>query len=189
MDIGGGHDRSSGGLFSSGDGKEFDSPDRLKKGFLTKGPLTETSTTSSARPRLAEGRIQRENDEQSFKERLLTELKNAFRPEFLNRMDAVTVFRMLKRSDVRKIARIELNKVVGRFKEQGIDLRADRPSANFLAEKGFSPEYGVRFLKRTIEEKVVDTLTSYLLSGRLRTKDAVKVTSGPKGLQFKITRK
>ena len=121
-----------------------------------------------------------------MKDKLLTELKNSFRPEFLNRLDSIIVFKKLAMSDVVKITRVNLRKIAKRFVQKGIYLKFETSAVNYLSKEGFSEEYGVRFLKRKIEEKVVDTLSSYLLSGHIRDGDKVRIKASKRGLSFEI---
>ena len=119
-----------------------------------------------------------------LKQRLTEELKNSFKPEFLNRLDKIVIFRKLSANDVQKIVRIQLALVSRRFLEKGIRLKFALAAVAWLSQEGFSEEYGVRFLKRTIEEKVTDILADHLLSNRLVEGAKVKVTALKKGLQF-----
>lgn len=160
-------------------------PATSKRGPLVRGPLTEPRGI-----RIEEGSLSVPVEDASFdamKNKLLTELKNAFKPEFLNRLDATVVFRQLSLTDVQKIARLELTKVAERFGQKGIELRFEPAAVRFLAKEGYSQEYGARYLKRTIENQVVDTLSGYLLSRRLKEGDKVRVSLKKRALNFPIS--
>ena len=108
-----------------------------------------------------------EEEAQAYKEmhKKLTEaLKRSFRPEFINRLDSVIVFRSLSKDDIRKIVQLELNKVNDRLIENEIQMRATEEALEYLAEEGFNPEMGARPLRRVIQQKIEDQLSDALLA-------------------------
>jgi ATP-dependent Clp protease ATP-binding subunit ClpC len=108
-----------------------------------------------------------QEEAQAYKEmrkKLMEALKRSFRPEFINRLDAVTVFRSLNKEDISKIVQLELNKVNDRLVENNIHLRATEPALKFLAEEGYSPDMGARPLRRVIQHMVEDRLSDALLA-------------------------
>jgi ATP-dependent Clp protease ATP-binding subunit ClpC len=110
----------------------------------------------------------------AVKDRLLNEVKKAFKPEFLNRIDDIIVFRNLTREDLTEIIKLEINEVIERLKGRGIDISLSAEAMDFLMEKGFDPLYGARPLKRTIQRYVEDMLSEEIISGRF--KEGSKVT-------------
>jgi len=110
----------------------------------------------------------------AVKERLLNEVKKAFKPEFLNRIDDIIVFRNLTREDLTQIIKLEVSEVVERLKGRGIDISLSPEAMDFLMEKGFDPLYGARPLKRTIQRYVEDMLSEEIIAGRF--KEGSKVT-------------
>ncbi len=110
----------------------------------------------------------------AVKERLLGEVKKAFKPEFLNRIDDIIVFRNLTKEDLTEIIKLEINEVIERLKGRGIDISLSSEAMDFLMEKGFDPLYGARPLKRTIQRYVEDMLSEEIISGRF--KEGSKVT-------------
>jgi len=100
------------------------------------------------------------------KEKLISQLKRLFRPEFLNRVDATVVFRPLTREQIAQIVTLELNKVQKRLTEHNITLQVTDEAKHYLAEKGYDPDYGARPLRRVIQNEVEDVLSDGLLSGR-----------------------
>src|ERR1700733_8139962 len=110
----------------------------------------------------------------AVKDRLLNEVKKAFKPEFLNRIDDIIVFRNLTKEDLSEIMKLEINEVVERLKGRGIDISLSPEAMDFLMEKGFDPLYGARPLKRTIQRYVEDMLSEEIISGRF--KEGSKVT-------------
>ncbi len=124
------------------------------------------------------------HDDESVEERLayeemrkkLTEsLKRVFRPEFINRVDSVIVFRSLNKEDIKKIVSLELDKVSERLKEHDMHLQATEAAIEWLAEKGYDPEMGARPLRRVIQFEIEDTLSDALLSGQFEEGDTVIV--------------
>ncbi len=112
---------------------------------------------------------------QEIKEKLLNEVKKVFKPEFINRIDEIIVFRPLNREDLEKIVHIEVGEVMKRVAEHGIELELDRSALDFLIEKGFDPVYGARPLKRTIQRYVEDPLAEEIIKGTFKDKKKVKL--------------
>ena len=103
------------------------------------------------------------------------ELKQYFRPEFLNRLDEIIVFRQLTKDEVKEIADILLKEVFGRLAEQGIELEVTARFKDRLVEEGYNPSYGARPLRRAIMRLLEDTLAEEILSGRLGDGDTASV--------------
>ncbi|MBO1349575.1 MAG: ATP-dependent Clp protease ATP-binding subunit [Hormoscilla sp. GUM202] len=103
------------------------------------------------------------------------ELKQYFRPEFLNRLDEIIVFRQLSKEEVKEIAAILLNEVFGRLTEQGITLEVTEKFKERLVEEGYNPAYGARPLRRAIMRLLEDSLAEEILSGRIKDGDTVVV--------------
>lgn len=103
------------------------------------------------------------------------ELKQYFRPEFLNRLDEIIVFRQLTKDEVKQISDILLREVFGRLTEQGIELQVTDRFKDRLVEEGYNPSYGARPLRRAIMRLLEDTLAEEILSGRLKDGDTASV--------------
>lgn len=103
------------------------------------------------------------------------ELKQYFRPEFLNRLDEIIVFRQLTKDEVKEIADILLKEVFTRLTEQGITLEVTDRFKDRLVEEGYNPSYGARPLRRAIMRLLEDTLAEEILSGRLQEGDTAEV--------------
>ena len=125
---------------------------------------------------------QREYDEMSRK--LQGELRRLFRPEFLNRVDEVIVFHALNQDTLRQIVRLEVEKLRTRVRENGLDLEITATGQDWLAEHGYSEEYGARPLRRLIQQEVETPLSDALLSGEFQPGDVVTVDAGEAGLVF-----
>ncbi len=109
------------------------------------------------------------------------ELKQYFRPEFLNRLDEIIVFRQLTKPEVKEISDILLKEVFSRLTEQGITLEVTEKFKERLVEEGYNPSYGARPLRRAIMRLLEDTLAEEILSSRLKDGDAAVVDVDEKG--------
>ena len=110
----------------------------------------------------------------AIKDRLLNEVKKAFKPEFLNRIDDIIVFRHLTKENLTEIIKLEVDEVIQRLKDKGIEISLSAEAMDFLMEKGYDPIYGARPLKRTIQRYVEDMLSEEIISGRF--KEGSKIT-------------
>ncbi|BAD79443.1 ATP-dependent Clp protease regulatory subunit ClpC [Synechococcus elongatus PCC 6301] len=109
------------------------------------------------------------------------ELKQYFRPEFLNRLDEIIVFCQLNKEEVKEIADIMLREVFGRMLEKGISLSVTEKFKDRLVEEGYNPSYGARPLRRAIMRLLEDSLAEEFLSGKLREGDTAVVDIGEEG--------
>ena len=119
-----------------------------------------------------------QEEAQAYKEmrkKLMEALKRSFRPEFINRLDSVIVFRSLTRDDIRKIVQLELDKVASRLEENEIGLRATDDALELLAEEGYNPEMGARPLRRVIQQKIEDRLSDALLANEFEDGQSILV--------------
>jgi ATP-dependent Clp protease ATP-binding subunit ClpC len=112
-----------------------------------------------------------------MKERLLSEIKKVFKPEFLNRIDDTIVFKPLTKESLYKIIDIEIDAVRKRLQEKNISLDMPQEAIDFLIEKGFDPVYGARPLKRTIQRYIEDPMSEAIIAGTF--KEGTKVTVRP----------
>jgi ATP-dependent Clp protease ATP-binding subunit ClpC len=110
-----------------------------------------------------------------MRKKLMDSLKRVFRPEFINRVDNVIVFRSLNKKDIEEIVDLELQKVAHRLEEHSIVLNATQKALEVLAELGYDPEMGARPLRRVIQQKVEDPLSDALLSGEFSDGDVIIV--------------
>jgi ATP-dependent Clp protease ATP-binding subunit ClpC len=110
-----------------------------------------------------------------MRKKLLESLKRVFRPEFINRLDSVIVFRALNKIDIQKIITLELDKVTARLQDHSIVLQATPEALSQLVTEGYDPEMGARPLKRVIQQKIEDPLSDGLLSGEFSDGDIILV--------------
>jgi ATP-dependent Clp protease ATP-binding subunit ClpC len=102
---------------------------------------------------------------EDMRKKLTESLKKVFRPEFINRVDSVVVFRSLNREDIQNIVKLELNKVSERLIEHALTLTASEEALAMLGELGYDAEFGARPLRRVIQQKVEDPLSDKVLAG------------------------
>jgi len=119
-----------------------------------------------------------QEEAQSYKEmrkKLTDALKRTFRPEFINRLDSVIIFRSLSKEDIHKIVKLELDKVNSRLEENNIRLRASEEALELLADEGYNPEMGARPLRRVIQQNVEDKLSDALLANTFKDGENILV--------------
>ena len=116
-----------------------------------------------------------EDNYEKMKEMLHKEVEHHFRPEFLNRVDDTIVFRALTREDLQTIVDYELAKVFKRLTEHGLKLELSTAAKEFLIDKGYSPEFGARPLRRAIEHYIEDPLSEAMLRGEFKGKNLIKI--------------
>jgi ATP-dependent Clp protease ATP-binding subunit ClpC len=112
---------------------------------------------------------------EEMRKRLTDSLKKVFRPEFINRVDSVVVFRALNKTDIQNIVKLELNKVAERLQEHELTLTASDEALALLADLGYDSEFGARPLRRVIQQKVEDPLSDLVLGGEFGEGAAVLV--------------
>ncbi|MCD6421987.1 ATP-dependent Clp protease ATP-binding subunit, partial [bacterium] len=117
---------------------------------------------------------------QQAKKRILEEVKKFFPPEFLNRLDKIIVFNPLTLDEVKKIVRLQLRELKERLKARRLKLKIEPKVIDFLAEKGFNPQYGARPILRLITREIEDKISEGLLLGKIKERDTVLVRK-PKG--------
>ncbi|MFN7742811.1 MAG: ATP-dependent Clp protease ATP-binding subunit [Phycisphaerales bacterium] len=113
---------------------------------------------------------------ENIKTVLLKEIERFFRPEFINRLDDVVVFRPLTKDNLNLIVEYEVAKVTERVRLQGISMELDQRAKDFLIEKGFNPDFGARPLRRSVGQYVEDPLSEMLLSGEMKSGSKVVIT-------------
>src|SRR5437773_1265974 len=126
-----------------------------------------------------------ESSYERMKEKILDEAKKTFRPEFLNRLDDVIVFRALNKPDLIQILDLEVKKVMERLKGKNIQLQLDEKAKDFLVEKGYDPIYGARPMRRAVERYLEDPLAEEILKGHLHDNDPIQVSVEGDKLAFK----
>ncbi len=122
-----------------------------------------------------------ENEYQSMRDRVTDALKRTFRPEFLNRLDGIMVFRNLTKEQIKDIVDLELNRVRMQLVEQNITLEVTDEVKSMIADTGYDADYGARPLRRVIQDKLEDQLSEALLGGKIKPGSKVTVALGEDG--------
>ncbi|MBL7157909.1 MAG: ATP-dependent Clp protease ATP-binding subunit [Candidatus Omnitrophica bacterium] len=125
-----------------------------------------------------------EENYKDMKSRLLEEVKKVFKPEFLNRVDDVIVFRSLTKDDLYKIVDIEIKEVQDRLKDKNIKLDLSKEAKDFLIERGFDKTFGARPVKRTIQRFVEDPLAENIISGKFKNGAKITIKAKADSLEF-----
>lgn len=113
--------------------------------------------------------------ETSVKERIMEEMQNHFKPEFLNRIDEITIFHSLQEKDIEKIVDLQLANIQKRLDEKKITLEVEPAAKKLLAKLGYSPDFGARPLKRTLQTELLDQLALKMIDGTINEGETVKV--------------
>ena len=116
-----------------------------------------------------------ERDYKDMRKKLLSSLKKAFRPEFINRLDSVVVFHALSKENIHNIVSLELDKVRERLHDKGLTLEITSEGTDLLAELGYNPDMGARPLRRVIQQKIENRLSDAILAGEFQAGDTVLV--------------
>jgi ATP-dependent Clp protease ATP-binding subunit ClpC len=117
-----------------------------------------------------------ENSYEKMRDKILEEAKKTFRPEFLNRLDDLIVFRSLTKPDLVEILDLEVRKVMQRLKNRNILLQLDEKAKDFLVEKGYDPQYGARPMRRSVERFLEDPLAEEILRGAMHEGESIRVS-------------
>jgi ATP-dependent Clp protease ATP-binding subunit ClpC len=125
-----------------------------------------------------------ESSYEKMRERILEEAKRTFRPEFLNRLDDIVVFRALTKPDLIEILDLEINKVMERLKVRNILLQFDEKAKDLLVTKGYDPQYGARPMRRAVERFLEDPLAEEILKGSFHDGEPIQVTADNDKLLF-----
>jgi ATP-dependent Clp protease ATP-binding subunit ClpB len=131
----------------------------------------------------------RERVQEEIRGEVEKQLKQALRPEFLNRIDEVIVFRPLTRREIAAIVDIQFARIRSRAEKQGVSLELDGAARDWLAEKGYDPAYGARPLKRLLQREITDRLAAAMLSGAAGKGDAVRIGVKQNSLDFESKRR
>jgi len=127
-----------------------------------------------------------ENEYEKIREKILDETKRVFKPEFLNRLNDLVIFKPLAREDMLAIVDLELRNVSKRLKDRDLEFDFSQETKEFLIEKGYDEKYGARPLRRAVEKYLEDSLAEAILSSEIKPGEVIKVTvdEEAKGLKF-----
>jgi ATP-dependent Clp protease ATP-binding subunit ClpC len=125
-----------------------------------------------------------ESSYEKMRDRIMEEAKKTFRPEFLNRLDDIIVFRSLTKPDLIQILDLEITKVMQRLKARNIVLQLDDKAKDFLVSKGYDPAYGARPMRRAVERSLEDPLAEEILKGSFHEGDPIQISAENDHLTF-----
>lgn len=114
--------------------------------------------------------------EKALRDRVLGRLRETMRPEFLNRIDEIVLFRKLDQAQLRRIVRLMLNQTEARLQSQGIAFEVSEAAVDWIAERGYEPEYGARPMRRVIQRELDDRITDLFVASDLQSGGLVAVS-------------
>jgi len=123
--------------------------------------------------------VEERQEYQKMRKQLMKSLKRLFRPEFINRLDSVIVFKALSKEDIREIVNLELSKVSERLVEHAISMDITTDAIDLIADLGYDPDMGARPLRRVIQQKIEEPLSDAILAGKFDLGDTVLVDIEP----------
>lgn len=126
------------------------------------------------------------SDWNKAKASVLELLKKTIRPELLNRIDEIVVFKPLQKAEVREIVKLQLSRLQKRLKEKNVELQCTEESMDYLAEKGYQPDLGARPIKRAIQRYVIDKLSVFMIEGNMPENSKVEMFLSGGELQFRF---
>lgn len=115
------------------------------------------------------------DDHRLMEKRILEEVKRAFKPEFINRIDEMVVFHALSQENIREIVKLQAKEIVDRLQDMDIEAKITETAVDIIAKEGFDPEYGARPIRRAIQKQIEDTLSEMLLNGDITLGDRVTI--------------
>jgi ATP-dependent Clp protease ATP-binding subunit ClpC len=142
------------------------------------------SGSGSRPPAMGFGAVSDTASYERMREQIMDDAKKMFRPEFLNRLDDIVVFRSLTKPDLIQILDLEVGKVVQRLKHKNLTLQVEEKAKDFLVERGYEPQYGARPMRRAVERYLEDPLAEELLRGHLHEGEPIVVSVEGDKLKF-----
>jgi ATP-dependent Clp protease ATP-binding subunit ClpB len=161
----------------------------MDDGRLTDGQgrtVSFTNTVLIMTSNVGSDRIVAESVDERIREQIEEVLAATFKPEFLNRIDDTVIFHRLSKQDIGRIVELQVEQLVGRVRERGIEVELDEDARTLLGNLGYDPTYGARPLKRVIQKQLVDKLALKILQGEFREGDAVQVGALDGELSFGV---
>jgi ATP-dependent Clp protease ATP-binding subunit ClpB len=159
----------------------------MDDGRLTDGQgrtVSFTNTVLIMTSNVGSDRIVAESVDEKIREQIEEVLASTFKPEFLNRIDDTVIFHRLSKEDIGRIVELQVNQLVGRVRERGIEVELSDDARTLLGNLGYDPTYGARPLKRVIQKQLVDRLALKILEGEFGEGDVVRVDAADGELVF-----
>jgi ATP-dependent Clp protease ATP-binding subunit ClpB len=145
-----------------------------------------TNTVLIMTSNVGSDRIVAESVDERIREQIEEVLAATFKPEFLNRIDDTVIFHRLSKQDIGRIVELQVDQLVGRVRERGIEVELDDDARTLLGNLGYDPTYGARPLKRVIQKQLVDKLALKILQGEFREGDVVQIGALDGQLSFGV---
>ena len=130
--------------------------------------------------------FEKDSEWEKAKREVLELMKRMIRPELLNRIDEIVVFKPLMKEQVREIVKLQLARLQKRFSDKNIELTCSEESIDYLADKGYQPDLGARPIKRAVQKYVIDRLSIFMLEGNLQNSIRVEMFVANDELNFRI---
>ena len=124
--------------------------------------------------------------QENLREKIMDNVKQYFKPEFLNRLDEIIIFNHLSQKDIEKIIDLQLEKVESRLLEKKIKIKVNKKAKEVLAKKGYDPNFGARPLKRVIQHLILDPLAKEIIEGKIKERDKIVVDAKDGEIVIKI---
>jgi ATP-dependent Clp protease ATP-binding subunit ClpB len=161
----------------------------MDDGRLTDGQgrtVSFTNTVLIMTSNVGSDRIVGESVDERMREQIEEVLAATFKPEFLNRIDDTVIFHRLSKRDIERIVELQVDQLIGRVAERGIEVELSEDARTLLGNLGYDPTYGARPLKRVIQKQLVDNLARKMLEGEFGEGDTVKVDAEGGELVFRV---
>ena len=161
----------------------------MDDGRLTDGQgrtVSFTNTVLIMTSNVGSDRIVAESVDEKIREQIEEVLAATFKPEFLNRIDDTVIFHRLSKADIGRIVELQVEQLVGRVRERGIEIELTGDARTLLGNLGYDPTYGARPLKRVIQKQLVDKLALKILEGEFAEGDTVRVDTSDGELVFEM---
>jgi ATP-dependent Clp protease ATP-binding subunit ClpB len=162
----------------------------MDDGRLTDGQgrtVSFTNTVLIMTSNVGSDRIVAESVDEKIREQIEEVLASTFKPEFLNRIDDTVIFHRLSKEDIGRIVELQVERLVERVEERGIEVELTDDARTLLGNLGYDPTYGARPLKRVIQKQLVDRLALKILEGEFSEGDAIEVAAADGDLTFEKT--
>ena len=124
--------------------------------------------------------------DKSARERVMDEMRRTFRPEFLNRIDEIVMFKPLQKSEIFKIIDLQIGEIQSRLEDRQIEIEITEEAKDTILNKSYSIQYGARPVKRFLQRELETKISRMIISGELKDKDTISITADNKELSFSV---
>jgi ATP-dependent Clp protease ATP-binding subunit ClpA len=128
---------------------------------------------------------QKNNDEKEIKEKINALLRENFKPEFLNRIDEIIIFKALSKDDIKKIVDLQMERLSQRLAQRRLSIELSEAAKKYLADKGYDQSFGARPLKRLIQTEILDPISMMIIKKKFGEGNVIRIDKGKEGLTFR----